>query len=271
MSAIDIDGIAAEALAAFDTRKQIEPFTACVPKLDVGTVYAIAAAALRIRQERGEKPVGRKIGFTNRSIWTQFNVDAPIWGYMYDTSLATLKSDEAVSLAAFCEPQIEPEIAFKLATAPAAGMNERELLDCVAWIAHGFEIVQSIYPGWTFKVPDTIVNFGMHGAYRLGEPLMVTPQNCDVLFESLPAFTVALSRDGATIDTGKGANVLGGPLSALRHLVELLANDPHNPPLAAGEIVTTGTLTRAFPVKPGETWATGISGIPLDGRSIRFG
>ena len=72
-------------------------------------------------------------------------------------------------------------------------------------------------------------------------------------------------------DHGLAVNVLDGPLSALRHLVEMLARDPGNPPLSAGEIVTTGTLTRALPVAPGETWSTGLSGIALDGISVRFG
>ena len=61
-----------------------------------------------------------------------------------------------------------------------------------------------------------------------------------------------------------------GPLSALKHLVGLLANDSHNPPLAAGEIVTTGTLTRAYPVTRGETWTTTLHDLPLDGIEIRF-
>ena len=65
-------------------------------------------------------------------------------------------------------------------------------------------------------------------------------------------------------------SLLDGPLAALRHLVGLLAHDPINPPLAAGEIVTTGTLTRAMPVKPGETWSTALHGIPLDGIRLRF-
>jgi 2-oxo-3-hexenedioate decarboxylase len=80
--------------------------------------------------------------------------------------------------------------------------------------------------------------------------------------------------DGLTplnsIDHGRSAAVLGGPLSALRHLVGLLARDPDNPPLAAGEIVTTGTLTRAMPVKPGETWSTALDGIALEGIRLRF-
>jgi 2-oxo-3-hexenedioate decarboxylase len=50
----------------------------------------------------------------------------------------------------------------------------------------------------------------------------------------------------------------------------LLARDPINPPLAAGEIVTTGTLTRAMPVKSRETWSTALDGIALDAIRLRF-
>jgi 2-oxo-3-hexenedioate decarboxylase len=49
-------------------------------------------------------------------------------------------------------------------------------------------------------------------------------------------------------------------VSALRYLVDMLARDQVNPPLAAGEVVTTGTLTRARPVAPGETWSTELMG-----------
>jgi 2-oxo-3-hexenedioate decarboxylase len=51
----------------------------------------------------------------------------------------------------------------------------------------------------------------------------------------------------------------------LRHLVDLLENDPSNPNLSAGEIVSTGTLTRALPIAPGEGWSTKLSGIQLSG------
>jgi len=41
-------------------------------------------------------------------------------------------------------------------------------------------------------------------------------------------------------------------------------------PVQAGEIVTTGTLTAALPVSPGQTWTTVIEGIDLSGLSITF-
>jgi 2-oxo-3-hexenedioate decarboxylase len=56
----------------------------------------------------------------------------------------------------------------------------------------------------------------------------------------------------------------------LRHLVGLLARDPVNSPLATGDIVTTGTLTRAFPILPGESWSTKLHGIELGSRPVWF-
>jgi 2-oxo-3-hexenedioate decarboxylase len=72
-----------------------------------------------------------------------------------------------------------------------------------------------------------------------------------------------------TIGSGR-AFVLGSPLLALRHLVGLLENDPHKPPLRAGEVVSTGTLTLAMPVSAGEIWTTRVRGIPLDEIALRF-
>jgi 2-oxo-3-hexenedioate decarboxylase len=42
---------------------------------------------------------------------------------------------------------------------------------------------------------------------------------------TLSAFEIDLKCDGRLVDRGRAANVLGGPLSALRHLVGLLATD----------------------------------------------
>ena len=83
-------------------------------------------------------------------------------------------------------------------------------------------------------------------------------------------FHIELYCDGQLMDRGDASNVLDGPLSAVRHLVELLSRDPDNLPLAAGEIVTSGTLTGALPVKIGETWTTKLKGIRLEGISLRF-
>lgn len=268
-SVIDISAIAAAVIAARDTSIQIAPFSSSVAGFGLADAYRVTPKVRQLREATGERVVGRKIGFTNRTIWDEFGVHAPIWGYVYDRTLGDLRMmGEGFSLARLSEPLIEPEIIFQLSAAPDPDMDERDLLSCIAWVSHGFEIVQSIYPGWKFAPADTVAAFGLHGALLIGErhPL---DGSADAWLERLHNFEITLAC-GDTVVGGHSRNVLDGPLSALRHLVEVLAKDSVNPPLAPGEIITTGTLTRALPIKSGETWTTKLSGVPLSGASIRF-
>ena len=148
-------------------------------------------------------------------------------------------------------------------------MDETALLACIDWVAHGFEIVQSIFPGWKFCAADTVAAFGLHGALLIG-PRAPIAANAEVWKRTLATFEIDLGREGKVVDHGLAANVLGGPVSALRHLVDILARDQANAPLAAGELVTTGTLTRALPVAPGETWTTELTGLALNGICVHF-
>ena len=76
--------------------------------------------------------------------------------------------------------------------------------------------------------------------------------------------------NGQIRDRGVGSNALEHPALALAFLADMLATQPEFDPLAAGEIVTTGTLTAALPVKPGETWASEFSGLALDPLTLTF-
>lgn len=269
-AAVDTRAIADEAFAVLGTGRQIAPFSSRFPGFALDDAYEVAAAVRDMREARGETPIGRKIGFTNRTIWEEYGVSAPMWGYVYDATVHDLAAaGDGFPLTGLAEPQIEPEIVFGFAAAPDPGMDEAAILGCVEWLAHGFELVQSIFPGWKSQLPDTVAAHGLHGALLIGPRHAVAPDR-ERWLKSLAAFEIALSRDGEVVDRGRSANVLGGPLSALKHLVAVLAADRANPPVAAGEIVTTGTLTRAFRVAAGQSWGTEPSGVGLDGIAIRF-
>jgi 2-oxo-3-hexenedioate decarboxylase len=266
---MDIQDIASEVFAALGTGRQRAPFSRSSPNFGLKEAYRVAAAVRAMREARGERPIGRKIGFTNRTIWAEYGVHAPIWGYVYDSTVRDLFGEAHVSLSGLAEPRIEPEIMFGLAAPPAPGMDAQALIRCVDWIAHGFEIVQSIFPNWSFQAPDTVAAYGLHGMLLVG-PRHAAGSRPNQWARELSLFEIDLFRNGALNDHGVAANVLDGPLFALRHLAETLAQDPLNAPLAAGEIVTTGTLTRAFPITAGEEWTTQLKGVPLEGARIRF-
>ena len=264
---IDVDAVAAEVLAALDAPRQITPFSSRPGGLTQDDAYRVSARLVGLRVARGETVVGRKIGFTNRRIWPEYGVYAPNWGYVTDRTVCGLEAP--LSLAPFVEPKIEPEIVFGIGKAPQADMDETALMDCIEWVAHGFEVVQSIFPNWKFAPADTVAANAMHGALLVGPRHSFKPRAAEWRRE-LATFEIELYRNGELADHGSGANVLDSPLTALHHLVGLLAIDRVNPPLRAGEVVSTGTLTRALPVAAGETWHTRLSGIALDGLELRF-
>jgi 2-oxo-3-hexenedioate decarboxylase len=142
-------------------------------------------------------------------------------------------------------------------------------MDCIEWIALGYEIVQSIYPDHKFAAADTVAANAVHGALLVGKRHPIAPRKAQWQRE-LATFIIELYCDDKLVERGSGSLVLDSPLHALRHLVGLLATDQHNPPLRAGEIISTGTLTLAVPVKPGQRWKTSVTGIPLEEITIRF-
>ena len=255
--------LARELISVHQTPREVRPFSESYPGLTAEAGYEAARALHEHRVAGGWRRVGRKIGFTNRTIWPRYGVYEPIWGTVYDRTLIRTTDNRArVPLDGLVNPRIEPEICFGLRASP----DPHRLIDCIEWIAHSIEIVQCHHAGWKVTLADATADNGLHGRLILGTP-MPLPADAEA---KLPAAQVELSRGDARVDRGVGRNVLDSPLKALHHLVALLAKQPLAPVLGAGEFVTTGTLTDAHPVKPGETWSTRFTGLPLQGLTIEF-
>jgi len=247
--------LAEELVQLHDAPREVAPFSQRYPGLTPAAGYVAAQRLHEHRVARGWQPVGRKIGFTNRTLWQRYGVHEPMWGRVYDRTLIHARDNEAsVALDGLVQPRIEPEIAFKLKKAP--GEN---LADCIEWMAHSVEIVQCHHPQWKVTIADCTADNGLHGRLIVGAPIP--------LRDNLAETEARLFKGDRLVDQGVGANVLGGPMLSLVHLVELLKKHP-DAPLTTGEIITTGVLTDAHPVARGETWRTEVTGFP--GLSITF-
>ena len=263
--------VVGELMDALDQGKVIPSIVGRNPHFDWDAAYKVAADIFRARRARGEKPVGRKIGFTNRNIWAQYGATAPIWAHVYDRTLVHAADGHAgISLKGSARPRLEPEIAFRLGAPVTAGASRPEqVLEAVEWLAPSFEIVDCHFDDWKFGPADSAADFSLHWRLIVGTP--VPAANLSALARQLHDCKVTLSRNGAVADTGVGANALGHPATALAHLAEVLSRQPQFEPLAAGEIITTGTLTAAMPIKAGETWSSRYEGLPgIGGLTLRF-
>ena len=168
---VSTDALATELLDALDRNVLIEPITDRDPAFDEAAAYQVNAELFRRRCARGEQPIGRKIGFTNRTIWPEYGVYTPMWAHVYDTTVTFFEGNSgAIEIGHLAQPRIEPEILLHFKSSPAGARTEAEILECIDWIAHSVEIVQSHFPDWKFKAPDTAAAFGLHGALMVGPP-----------------------------------------------------------------------------------------------------
>ena len=225
---------------------------------DLPAAYQAALAVRELRLARGEGQRGFKIGFTNRSIWPRYNVFAPIWGFVWNTTLSSGETGEAVvPLAGLCQPRIEPEAVFGMKATPRADASLDDLFEALAWVAPGFDVVQSHRPGWKFSAPDTVADGGLHGRLLVGMkvPVGELARDARQLQEVLAHTRLGLHKNDVLVEEGVGANVLDDPLRALRYFLQELRACPGAPDLQAGDVITTGTWTDAWPVEPGERWS----------------
>jgi len=168
-------------------------------------------------------------------------------------------------------PKIEPEIVFKLKKPIGAEDHDpAAILAAVDWLALGFEIVDCVFPDWKFTPPDFVAAFGLHAALIVGEPRLVQPEMIPKLVEQLPIFRVRLLKDQQLVGEGSGRNSLRSPALCLGELASAISRQPDAEPLAAGELVSSGTLTDAHPIAPGETWTAIVGDLGLPALTLRL-
>ena len=261
----------AELLAHYDNGQPWPAACGSATADDVAQAYQAALAVRQLRLDRGELPQGFKIGFTNRGIWQRYNVIAPIWGTVWNTTLVFCEGEGEVALRPVCQPRIEPETVFGMRASPKADATLEDLFDVIEWMAPGFEIVQSHLPEWKFTTPDAVRDGGLHARLLVGRRVAVRDvASSAAQLDALLARTGVVLRCGTReVERGVGSNVLDSPLRALHHFLVELRQCPGAPALLPADVVTTGTWTDACPVAADETWSAAFDS-PLTALQVRF-
>jgi len=295
---IDIQGLALELTAAYAGCRALATPPSSRDGLDLPTAYAVERELVRMRRAAGRQSVGVKVGYANKALWRALKLETLVWAHMYDDTVRYAHGNAAaLSLARMISPRIEPEIVFKMKAPLGAGITEAAAaLEAVEWLALGFEIIDCPYADWKYQPADFVAAYGLHAALIVGEPHPVTQANISELAEQLPTFKVRLSRHrmseraaaseprerGAPAERrareragesegqspsdeidGSGRNSLRSPALCLAELASAMAKQEGAEPLAAGDLVSSGTLTDSTPIQPGATWTASVEGIAL--------
>jgi 2-keto-4-pentenoate hydratase len=269
MAEWDTKALAQEFLGVREKGGALTPPSHRYQDWNLAAAYEVGGELYKSRRENGWVPAGRKIGFTNKTIWPSLGMDTVIWAYTYRQTVSFATADQAeLALANTYSCLIEPEIVFKLKAPITANDTEATIiLEKVEWLALGYEVVDCNFPEWKFVPTDAVADFGLHFRLIIGETFPVT--DSARLASELRTFRATLFKDGEVAARGTGSDVLDSPALALGWLARTLEQQ-QAAPLAAGEIVTTGTITPAPIVQPGETWHTTVEDIQLSPLTLRF-
>ncbi|QTJ68318.1 fumarylacetoacetate hydrolase family protein [Rhodococcus sp. ZPP] len=252
MSSDQVQGAAQRLLEAYRTGTPIDPLTPEFTQAELSTAYRIAQAQVEQWEKDGDTVKGHKVGLASAAIQRQMGVEQPDFGHL--TASMFHLEHQPIPAATYIQPRIEPETAFVLGrplTGP--GVTIADAVRAVEFVLPALEIVDSRIRDWKIGIFDTIADNASSGGVVLGSrPVLLR----DV---DLRLTGCTLHINGELVATGAGGAVLGSPLNSLVWLANTVG--PLGVTLEPGHVVLPGSMTKAFPISPGDSVVANMSGL----------
>lgn len=222
--------------------------------LTLDEAYAVQAAGVRLREERGDAVVGMKLGFTSKAKALQMGVADVIAGVLHQSM--RVADGGTADVAGMVHPRIEPEVAFRLG-APIDPCDESsDIVAATIEVASALEIIDSRYRDFQFSLTDVVADNTSASAFVIG-PWLSFDRARDEL--DLADLDVSLSVDGKPAARGSSADILGDPVLALSAIKRMAGR--HGFSLPAGTVILAGAATAAVPLRAGAAVEATISGL----------
>jgi 2-oxo-hept-3-ene-1,7-dioate hydratase len=251
LEAATIGALAREHQQARATATAITAPSLRYPDMTVQDSYAIQQAWMNLDLAAGRRVVGHKIGLTSKAMQAQMKITTPDYGYLTDDMVF----DDGCTLRAadFIDPKLEVEIAFRLAR-PLEGPNVTALdvLSATEYVFAAFELIDArshrVDPasGRPRTICDTIADNAADAGIISGGRAM-RPLDVDLRWTG-----AMLLRNGEIEETGLAAAVLNHPANGIAWLARTYHGIGRS--FAAGDIVLSGSFTRAVAARPGDTF-----------------
>jgi 2-keto-4-pentenoate hydratase len=228
-------------LADFDARR---PWRSFLPPdgLTLEQAYAIQGEVTRLREARGERVLGYKVGCTSPAIQAQLGTHGPIFGRIFDTGC--FPAGSRLSHARFANLAVEGELAIRLSRdLPGPALPDEDYAGAVGSVFPVIELHHYVLPTGGLSLRALIASGGIHAGLVLPDQETASP--------GLPPAVTELEVviDGRPVGTTAEPWTMGGPVATLRWLTGRLAERGER--LHEGQVILTGSALPLFPVGPG--------------------
>jgi 2-keto-4-pentenoate hydratase len=236
---VELPTLARRMLSDYDARTPNQCF--CQPTtLTIEQAYQLQGEVGRLREQRGEKVIGYKVGCISPVIQQQLGISEPIAGRLFDTECHP--SGARLSCAEYACLAIEGEVAVRLtADVPETPLTDEEYLDCIGETFPAVELHHYVLRSPEPCCQELIACSGMNAGFVMAERRGL-PRRC-----ANPILTISI-QNGSN-DAVADASGEARPIASLRWLAVRLA--AFGLRLSRGHVILTGSPMKLFPVRPG--------------------
>lgn len=214
------------------------------PDMDWDDAYAIQDALRAIKEGRGVRITGLKMGLTSHAKMKQMGVKDPVRGFITDYGMVADGGE--CDTATLIHPKVEAEIAFVTKKALSGpGCHIGDVLAATDFVLPALEIIDSRYRDFKFDLKSVIADNTSAARYVLGG------RSCNPVGIDLKNLGVVMEKNGVVVATGAGSAVLGHPAQSVAMLANMLGARGEEIP--AGTLILTGGVTEAVAVEKGDS------------------
>ncbi|MDF1745034.1 MAG: hypothetical protein P1V19_15155 [Gimesia sp.] len=228
---------AARQLADYDAHQPGSLFAEGV-LLNVAEGYALQSAVAELRNRRGERVIGYKVGCTSPKIREQLKIDHCITGRLYDTE--QYPTGAVLLRKNFANLAIEGELAVELSREPMADdFSSDDLPPCIARVFPVIELHNLVIRGEQPSAGELIAHNAIHAGLVAGSG--VRPE------EDIGEPSLAIFANDQLLDSCEGPALIHTISSSLKWLSEIVQSRGNR--LRAGQIILTGSILNLFPIE----------------------
>lgn len=204
-------------------------------------------AQLALRRKRlasGERPLGWKVGFGAPAALERLGIDGPLVGFLTDRSSLAAGTDGTVraDVTGWVNPWFEAEIAVHMAEELPGDAGRGRAVEAIAGLGPAVELADVEPPPGVD--PEAILAGNIFHRHVILGPV-------DKMRRTGEGIGGRVLRNGQEVDRTDDPQAMTGELvDVVRHVAEVLA--VHGERLRAGEVIITGAVVPALPVRPGD-------------------
>ena len=230
----DINALAPRMLADYDAHNPGSVFREGL-RLSMSEAWDLQSAVTALREQRGERVIGYKIGMVNEASQKTNGLPHPAWARLWDTEQYV--DCTRLKKSAFANVGIEGEFAVTLGRDLTPEMAMDDLAQSMAEVFPVIELHNVVFHSEQPRGHELIANNAIHAGVIRGESVPL-PGECTT--------DLAVYLDEQKVDAWQDINWPGDILRSVGWLVTKLASI--DIVLSAGDMILTGALGPPLPL-----------------------